>query len=198
MRYTERREFLYDPKLFGRGDVAMALRLHDEYVTRHAARPAPRCLEADRSPAQVDQLWHQPVNGTTQFLRELEIPCLVLHDKKVWNPETKTAQAVSQRMRFWFSNLALQRADYFPLPGDIVIWGGYRHEIVAPEFEPSCFWQQTNVWLGIVYSATLATAGDNKPALNAQRTAPAEKAAGFKIVMFDPSAKPVVHSPAAS
>jgi hypothetical protein len=162
MTFTERREFLYDSTVFKRNDTQTALRIHDEYIRKHSGVPNPRFYEVDRQSAVIDPLWLQPVGARAQFTRVLDVPALVQFDKLNW-AMVRQGRIPQQRVRFWTSNLTLQGLDYFPLQGDLVYWNGYRAEITSIEFEPNSYWQQTNVWLGIVYVAQIVPDGDSRP-----------------------------------
>lgn len=183
MKYTERREFLYDPALFTRGDVATALKIHDEFVRRMTPRPCPRFREVDRRPAAVDTLWHQPSTPQTVYLRELEVPCIVRFSKLNWAIAKTTGRTAAQAYTFWTSNLVLKELDYFPLQGDIVYYAGHNLEITDISFDENAYWQQTNVWLGITYTAVMVPHGDHRPELNPAVSTPA--------ALADPSARPV-------
>lgn len=165
MKFLERRQFLYDPAVFKRSDTATALKIHHEYVVKCSGTPYPKFFEVDRRAGSVDPLWHQPVAPQTQFLRTLDIPAIVQFEKLNWNL-IRLGRVAQQRLKFWVSNLALQAVDYFPLAGDFIYWSGYRTEVVSVDLEPNGFWQQTNVWLGLVLSAELTPEGDLKPAVN--------------------------------
>jgi hypothetical protein len=200
MKFTERREFLYDPEVFKRTDTQTALRIHDEYIRRSSGQPYPVFYEIDRSPESFDPLWHQPVSTRTQYVRILQVPCIVQFDKMNWSLRRQGRYA-EQKIRFWVSNLTLQTLDYFPLPGDLVYWNGYRTEIVTPEFEPNSFWGQTNVWLGVIYSAAIVPEGDAKPMLNPSKPMPVEIAPEaplpFKTTPIDksvPAGNPIANT----
>lgn len=173
MRFTERREFLYDPEVFKRLDVQTALKIHDEAVRKHAGKPWPKFFEVDRSAATVDPLWLQPTTERTKFLRTLDVPCIVQFEKKKWDM-TRQGRPAQQRVKFWTSHKALHELDYFPIQGDLIYWDGYRLEITHVEFEPNAYWQQTNVWLGIIYGAQIVPQGDAKELANPQQAAPVE------------------------
>jgi len=175
MRFNDRREFLYDQDVFKRHDVKMALKLHHEFLVRSAGRPYTRFFEVDRNSSQVDPLWRQPVSERTQFSRVLEVPTIVKPEKFDF---TLTQQGLQpkQKARFWTSNLALQLLDYFPLPGDLIYWNGYRFELIHIDFDQNSYWQQTNVWLGIVYLAEVVPTGDVRPLVNSSQPAVVELA----------------------
>jgi len=178
MKFTSRREYLYDPEVFKRQDVAVALKIHDEYIRRHAGKPYTRFLEVDRSSAAIDPLWHQPSGGIVQYSRNLEVPCIAQFEKLNW-AAVRTGRAAQQRVKYWTSNLILQALDYFPAPGDCILWNGYRTQITSVEFEPASFWQQTNVWLGIVYIGEIVPQGDLRPLANPGELAAPELAPDY-------------------
>jgi hypothetical protein len=55
----------------------------------------------------------------------------------------------------WLGNFILQEFDYFPTRGDMIYYNGYRQMIVNVVLKPEAFWQQTNVWLGMVVEAII-------------------------------------------
>ena len=192
MRYNDRREYLYDPEVFKRSDVAIALKIHDEYVRKLAGKPYVRFLEVDRSKAQVDPLWHQPTSDVTQYSRVLEVPCIVQQEKMNWSL-VRQGRIPQQRTKFWTSNLVLKELDYFPLQGDFILWNGYRMELTAVEFEPNSYWQQTNVWLGIIYIGQIVPYGDARPSANMDAPAANELAPSAQVPFhtqpIDPTTK---------
>jgi hypothetical protein len=178
MKFTDRREFLYDPDIFKKSDVQTALKLNEEFIRKMSGNPPPKFFEIDRRSGAVDKLWGEPVGDRKQYTRLLEIPAIVQFDKLSWGLNQKGRQ-VKQRVKFWLSNLQLQKSDYFPLPGDFILWNGYRVEITSFDFEPNSYWQQTNVWLAIIVVAEIVPDGDLKPVENPARPVPAERASGF-------------------
>ena len=60
-------------------------------------------------------------------------------------------------------NLMLKEADYFPARGDFVWYNGYRNLIINVVLEPNGFWQQTNVWLGLIVETIIPVDGDARP-----------------------------------
>jgi hypothetical protein len=190
MKFTDRREFLYDPDVFKRSDTQTALRIHDEYIRRHAGKPYARFYEVDRQNTAIDPLWNQPVNARTQFSRVLEVPSIVQFAKLNW-ALMRQGRIPQQQVKIWTSNLVLQLLDYFPLQGDLVYWNGYRTEITHVEFEPNSYWQQTNVWLGIVYVTQIVPDGDMRPLGDPSQPAGTEIAPGaqqpFEVTMADKS-----------
>lgn len=173
MKFNERREFLYDPEVFSRLDVQTALRIHDEYVRRHSGRPYPVFFEMDRRAEVVDPLWHQPLADRNPVSRQLAVPAIAQFEKLDWRL-VRLGRVPAQRTKFWTSNLVLKELDYFPLAGDLIYWNGYRLEITSVDFEPTSFWQQTNVWLGIVYTALIVPDGDARPLVDPAQLAFAE------------------------
>ena len=162
MRYTERNELLYDPELFKRVDVATAARFHSEAVKKMSPQPPPKFFEVNRKDSKVDPLWHMPLDGRTTFDRELEIPCIVKQDRPDWRL-TKVGMVPKQKCTFWMDNLLLKEADYFPSRGDFVWYNGYRNLIINVVLEPNGFWQQTNVWLGLIVETIIPVDGDARP-----------------------------------
>jgi len=67
------------------------------------------------------------------------------------------------------------RLDYFPLRGDLIYYNGYRLMIINPVLDPSTYWLQTNVWLGMTCEAVIAPDGDARPVTNVGVTVPAEQ-----------------------
>jgi hypothetical protein len=163
MKFNERREHHYDAAVFKRYDTQTALKIHAEYVQKGSAIPAPEFREVDRSEAQMDPLYHCPVEDRTQFIRAFRMPCLFYQDKPLWVPGKNGYIRVAQPSKFWCANLILQGHDYFPMRGDIVYHAGSRWFIEKVEIDPSAIWQQTNVWLGLVCYANILIEGDARP-----------------------------------
>lgn len=181
MRFTDRRDFLYDSNVWRRSDTQTALLIHDEAVRAHSGRPTPRFMELDRTEASVDQLWGTPVKERVQITRQLDIPAIVLQGNKTWSL-SKMGREVKQETRFWVSNLSLQKVDYFPLPGDLVYWAGYRWNIVLFDIDPKSVWGQTNVWLGLIIAAQIVPEGDARVGIDPAKVLPAEAVAGVAPV----------------
>ena len=181
MKYSERRQFIYDHTLFARGDVKTALGIHHEYITKNSATPRPVFYEVDRSAGASDAIWHGPISGQEKFSRQLELPCLIKFESRRWN-QTKVGSITSQTAWVWVSHLQLKESDYFPTPGDLVLWAGQRFEVVQPDNDPTLYWLQTNVWLGMKFILTLAPVGDIKPAAS-PLPSPAEVGNGVPTII---------------
>lgn len=191
MRYAERKEFTYDPEIFRLSDTQTALMIQAEAVKAHSPQPYPKFFEVDRQEGKVDYLWHMPLTERTTFSRTLEIPAIVKFEKPDWRL-TKLGIKPIQRFSFWLANLHLHpkdefsakeeaitgkkpiRLDYFPLRGDMIYYIGYRLMIINVVLDPKAFWQQTNVWLGLVCEATIVPDGDAKPVPNLSLPVPSE------------------------
>ena len=116
------------------------------------------------------------------------IPSIVQFEKPNWKM-TKLGLTPQQHFKLWIANLHLTpvgthpnereidpiRLDYFPMRGDLVYHAGYRLMIVNVVMDPSAYWQQTNVWLGIVVEASIVPEGDARPIPDLSTVAPAEK-----------------------
>lgn len=76
--------------------------------------------------------------------------------------------------QFWFSNLGLQKVDWFPLKGDQIYYNGYRYFIWQVVIGPESYWQQTNVWLGLYVDAIIPPTGDAAPPVNPGEATPTE------------------------
>lgn len=175
VKFQERREFLYDQELFGRQDVALALGLHAEYIKVHSPKnPQPRVMEVDRRSEKFDPLWHVSVDERTVFSREFEMPMLIKAQRPDWRL-TRIGLVPQQQCKFWMANLHLQQADWFPMRGDYIFWNGYRNIIVNVVLEPETFWQQTNVWLGLVCETVIPAEGDARPVINPAHAVPRER-----------------------
>lgn len=173
MKYSERKNYTYDPEIFKRRDTQTALKIHDEYVYRHSGQPHSKFFEVDRGPGSFDPVWNTPVSGTTKYSRTIELPSIVQFDKLDWKL-ARQGRAAKQRWRLWVSNLGLQKADYFPTPGDRIYHSGYLTEITAIDFEPNSYWQQTNVWLGLIVIAEIVPDGDAQPLTDPSTVPPAQ------------------------
>lgn len=174
MKFTERKEFTYDAEVFKRSDTQTALKIHDEYVRKSSRIPLPAFFEVDRDINKTDDLWHMPLTERTIFSRRLEIPAIIMFERPNWLLTKLGIQPVV-RSKFWLSNLGLQAADYFPAQGDFISHNGYRCMVNKVVLEPGAFWQQTNVWLGLVCETIIAPEGDARPIQDINLQVPAEK-----------------------
>jgi hypothetical protein len=187
MRFTERKEFVYDPEVFRLRDTQVALSMYAEWVRVTSPRPYPKFFETDRDTTKIDDLWHVPLTERTTFSRTLDIPAIASFEKPDWRL-TKLGITPLQRFKFTLAALHLHpldesakkeknpiRLNYFPLRGDMIYYMGYRLMIINVVLEPAAYWQQTNVWMGLVCEASIAPDGDAKPIPNLGVTAPAEE-----------------------
>lgn len=159
MLFSARTEFLFDPELGNLADTQVAQRLFHEYTVRFGSRPRPTFFEVDRSPGQVDTLYHMPVATRTPFSRVLEIPALNYFQKPAWKL-TKLAITYQRRDQFSLSYLGLQEADWWPLQGDQAQWNGYRYTILEVVMPPECYLGQTGVWTGLAIDCIVPADGD--------------------------------------
>jgi len=187
MRYTERKEFLYDTEVFKLRDTQIALTMYAEWVRISSPKPRPKFFEVNRDITKIDTLWHMPLTDRTTFTRELDVPVIAKFEKPNWKM-TKLGIKPVQQFNFIIANLHLQpsglpsiaekevvRLDYFPLRGDMIYYLGYRLMITNVVLAPEAYWGQTNVWMGLICEATIAPDGDARPLTNLGETAPAEK-----------------------
>lgn len=180
MYFDERKEFLYDPELFSRTDTQTALKLQHEYVLKCSCKPTPVFFEVSTNPADIDHLWHVSRGPRQAFRRELNIPCINVFEKPDWRL-TVLGIAPQRRDTFWISNVSLRiDFNYFPCRGDMVYWNGYRYMIMDATVDPSAYWQQTNVWLGMVVHCQIVPEGDARPLADLSKTAPAERSGVVK------------------
>jgi hypothetical protein len=173
VKYIERKQFLYDPDIFRLSDTQTALGIHAEAVKKFSPNPRPKFMEVDRRATKYDALWHVPLDDRTVFSRVLDIPAIVTKERPDWRL-TRVGIVPQQKHKFWVANLLLQQVDYFPVRGDMVYYDGYRHMIINTVLEPNAFWQQTNVWLGMVCETIIPAEGDARPLVNLGAAAPAE------------------------
>jgi hypothetical protein len=110
----------------------------------------------------------------TAFSRVLEIPCINVFERPDWRL-TKLGLVPLRKDKFWLANLTLQEFDYFPERGDLVYWNGYRYTIRDVVLEPSAYWQQTGVWLGMQVECVIAPDGDARPNQNPGVAVPRER-----------------------
>lgn len=155
-------------------DVQMALTVHAEYIKSVSPRPFPKWYEVDRRSEKYDQLWHVSLDARTVFSRIIEIPILVKAERPDWRL-TRIGITPQQQYKVWMSNLALQEADWFPCRGDILYYNGYRNMIVNVVLEPTSYWQQSNVWLGLVCETIIPADGDARPLINPGDPPPSER-----------------------
>lgn len=174
MRFSERKEWTYDQELYGRADVQTALSLHAEYIRVASPKPYPTVFEVDRDGARFDALWHMPLDERTVFKRTFGMPVMIKTERPDWRL-TKVGLVPQQRCQFWMANLHLQAADWFPMRGDLIYWNGYRNMIVDVVLDPTTFWQQTNMWLGLVCQTVIPADGDARPVTNQGEAVPRER-----------------------
>jgi hypothetical protein len=188
MRYLDRKEFLFDAEIFRRSDTITALKIHAEYVSKSSPNPKPKFFEVDRGEMLIDPLWHMPVTERTVFSRTLDLPAIVQFEKPRWRL-TRQGYVPQQNFKFWLANLHLNlvgtlpdererepiRLDYFPMRGDLIYHIGYRLMITEVVLDPNAYWQQTNVWLGLVCEAVIAPEGDARPVIDLAQPTPAER-----------------------
>jgi len=165
MKFMDRKEFLYNPEVFTIADTQTALKIHSEYIRKHSQIPFPRFFEVDRRIEKIDTLWHQPLDDRTVFSRVIDMPALVQKERPDWRM-TRVGLVPQQKNKFWVGNLLLQEFDYFPQRGDNLYHDGYRHMIVNVVLEPQGYWQQTNVWLGLICETIIPADGDARPVIN--------------------------------
>ena len=129
VKYTEQKDFFYDPELFSRMDTQTALKIYREYIHRHGAQsqgvPAPKFFEVDRSPGQYDFMWHSHAAERMQYTARspLSLPAINQFVKPDWKI-TRLGITPGRRDNFWLSTLDLKELDYFPVRGDAVFWRG--------------------------------------------------------------------------
>ena len=175
MRYTDHKQFEYDPQMFSLSDTTTALKIYDEYVRRFSPRMmTPKFFEVDSS-QQIDPVRHFPVAARTQFTERspIDLPAIIKFSKPDWRLNRNVLQP-KRPTELHVSHLSLKQLDYFPGLGDIVSWGGYRWEIVSAVPPPEAYWGQTNVWLGLLIEVSLAADGDARPVQDYTEPAPAE------------------------
>lgn len=160
MLYSQRKEFLYDPVVWRLPDVQIALGCFDEYTRLCSPRPYPRFYEVDRSPDQVDPIWHMPKDVRTRYKRTLDLYAINNFEKPKISQFTRAGITYQRRDVFWLSNIQLKAVDYFPLRGDVVSWYGYTYMIVAVDIPPESFWQQTGIWTGLTVTCIVPADGD--------------------------------------
>lgn len=173
MKFNERKQWTYDPEVFRRSETNIALTIHAEYVKKFSGRPTPTFLEVDRRSAKIDALWHVPLDDRTHFSRSLEMPAIIQFQKPDWRL-TKVGITPQKKLNAWLANLLMQEHDYFPVRGDLLIYEGYRYMIINVVLPPEAYWQQTNVWMGMVCECSLPPEGDARPLIDTQTVAPAE------------------------
>jgi hypothetical protein len=174
VKFTERKEWLYDMAMFGLADTQTALTIHSEYIRTHSPIPPPRFFEVDRRSAKFDHLWHVPLDERTVFSREISaMPVLVQKERPDWRL-TKVGLVPQQKHKIWMGNLLLQQADWFPNRGDLMFYDGYRHMIINVVLEPTAFWGQTNVWLGLICETVIPADGDARPVIDPSVAVPRE------------------------
>lgn len=160
--------------MFRLSDTQTALNVHAEYIQRMSPRPYPKFYEVDRRSEKSDDLWHVSLDERTVFSRIIEMPVLVQAERPDWRL-TRVGIAPLQKYKVWMANLLLEKADWFPMRGDIMYYNGYRNMIINVVLEPTSYWQQTNVWLGLVCETCIPADGDARPLLDPGTPPPAER-----------------------
>jgi hypothetical protein len=175
MRFKDRVEFEYDPEIFKlQTDVQTALGIYSEYIKRHSPRrPLPKFMEIDRRTTTFDHLWHVPLSDRTAFSRVFDMPVIVQAQKPDWRL-TRVGIVPLQKNQVWMGHLILKEADWWPVRGDMMIFNGYRNMIINVVVDPNSYWQQTNVWMGIICTTVIPPEGDAKPLINPAVPVPAE------------------------
>lgn len=189
MTYKERRDFEFDTELLELPNAKQALKIHHQFVQRMSARPTPRFFEIDRSPGQIDPLWHSSLHPRPQFTQRspLEIPAINKFTKQSW-VNTKYGRYAGRDDVFWISRVSLQEHNYFPEAGDLIYWAGYRYQIVNVNIPPNAYWSQTGVWMGLVAECVIAPTGDARPLVDLTVAAPSEISANPSPAKEDPEA----------
>ncbi len=213
MRYSERKEFLFDTELFGLYDTQTALRIYAEFVKKGSPKPYPTFFDVDRSDEAIDDLWHMPLTDRTVFKRELQVPSLIKFERPDRNL-TRLGLLPTQKFKFIIANLHLHpfdqsakeeqaatgqtpiRLDYYPQRGDQIFHIGYRLMITKVVPEPESYWGQTNVWLGLTVEACVAPEGDAPPIADLSKAVPAEKPGAQPLPNWpeDPPTGPIPHT----
>lgn len=173
MRFTERKEWLYDPVVFGKADTQTALRINKDWTMKMSPQPPPRFMEVNRASAKFDTLWHVPLDDRTSFTRIMDIPCVNSFEKPDWRL-TKIGIVPKRKDYFDLSNLILKEFDYFPVRGDMVFFNGYRYMIINVVLSPNAYWHQTNVWISMRVECQIPPEGDARPTPNLSQPTPAE------------------------
>ena len=174
MTFNERREWTYDPETYRLADVQLALGIHAEYIRKMSPRPHPKFYEVDRRSEKYDDLWHVSLDERTVFSRVIEMPVIVRAERPDWRL-TRVGIMPQQKYKVWMANLVLEAADYFPMRGDIMYFNGYRNMLINVVLEPTSYWQQTNVWLGLVCETCIPADGDARPLVDPGTPPPAER-----------------------
>jgi hypothetical protein len=172
--FNQRKEWHYDPEMFRLTDTQTALTIHAEYIQRTSPRPYPKFYEVDRRSEKSDDLWHVSLDERTVFSRVIEMPVLIQAERPDWRL-TRVGIAPLQKYKVWMANLLLQKMDWFPMRGDIMYYNGYRNLLINVVLEPTSYWQQTNVWLGLVCETCIPADGDARPLLDPGVPPPAER-----------------------
>lgn len=102
------------------------------------------------------------------------MPVIIQAEKPDWRL-TRVGIVPQQRYKVWMGNLLLEKAEWFPMRGDIMYYNGYRNMIINVVLEPTSYWQQTNVWLGLVCETCIAADGDARPLIDPGNPPPAER-----------------------
>lgn len=182
MQFNDRKDFLYTAEVFKLSNTKTALKIYAEWVKKHSAIPRPVFFEVDRQLQKIDPLWHYAVDSRTKYAREISMPAVNMFDQPKWK-RSKHGITNVRTDKFLLAHNILEELDYFPMIGDQIAWNGYRYQITEINMDKECYWQQTNVWMGLYVTAIIPPDGDAKPTVNAQQLVPAEKSGTFKSVV---------------
>lgn len=102
------------------------------------------------------------------------MPVLIQAERPDWRL-TRAGVTPQQKYKVWMANKLLEKAEWFPMRGDVMYYNGYRNMIINVVLEPTSFWQQTNVWLGLVCETIIHADGDARPLLDPGTPPPSER-----------------------
>jgi hypothetical protein len=138
MKFTDRKDFVYDSEVFKRLDVQTALKIYAEYVKAHTPTPRPGVLEVDHSTNLIDPVWHVPLGDRTPILRKLEVPMIIRTSKQKWTFDRGIRVLVPTRTnQMTMAHNHLAELNYWPQKGDFIIYSGYRNIVIEVEL-PNC------------------------------------------------------------
>lgn len=140
-----------EPEMFamaGLRDYGEALEIVREWYDRQM--PVLRFLEL-KGPGDAnatDPLWAEPISGTIEFNRGIDLPASIKQDplKLKW---TKEGPVRTQNGEIYLCPWHLSHKNYLPGIGDFVIYGAVTYEVTSVQAQPTDYWLQTKVPLHV-------------------------------------------------
>lgn len=150
------------PALSGMEDVIESLQIAHECATHQYASYQFKELQREETGAEIDHLYNEPVSATRVHVRTIP-----LHGAAVYaDPEIKlekTGWDFTQPVRIGLSVVELRTQDYYPEPGDEVVFIGRPYQIIKVYLAADSFFAQTGIPLWVTVEAAILRHGDSAP-----------------------------------